>query len=441
MSIIAGTIGTQAEELSGPLAAERPRKRNPRAPKGMWKRGRVWWTRVAAPNGERKQLSLETTDLKEAKSFRGMLDFLSDPRRQSPDHLQRVCDGKQSVRALYARHVRGELHLVRSEADDPDLSHHVAGWSEWLGKRTRRPVADRQRTDYVRQIRTLIPEGKTFRRSRLTKKSVEGWLTNLGAESSSTQARYYAALRSFVKYLRGQGVVEGNPLDAVEAPCSAPPRNGYMPFADVQRLLAAMPDGDGRAMVALAFGSGLERSALLNLTVGDVIDPARRTILAPGTKNAARHRYVTVDQWAWPYVEQQLRGKIGHAKVFEIDYWQLIDTFYDAQIAIGMVAPLREGITPRNAGKKGVSIRGMFHTLHDCRHTYAVIRMLGEDGERPRDLQFIAAHLGHKNLQMVSRIYACHRHRIQATAEARHHAQIESEAKGEATGPTLAISR
>ncbi|HEY2851207.1 MAG TPA: hypothetical protein VGJ18_00070 [Gemmatimonadaceae bacterium] len=151
------------------------------------------------------------------------------------------------------------------------------------------------------------------------------------------------------------------------------------------------------------------------------VDSENRTLLAPGTKNASRSRYVVVDKWAWPYVEAQMKGKIGQAPLFSVRYEAVLDDFYSAQIAVGVAAALPEGITPRSAGKKGVSVRGQFHTLHDCRHTYAVNRLTGDDGEPTRDLQFIADQLGHTDLQMVSRIYARHRHRLQARAEKRHH--------------------
>jgi integrase len=345
-----------------------------------------------------------------------MLSTLSDPRSQSADLIQRVYDGTLSVLELYDAHVKNETKRLRHNANDPDLGEHVAPWLEWLEKR--RQIKPRQRADYLRQVRTLVPDSRPFRRSKLTSKNIESWLTGL-ASSGSTQNRYFAALRSFVKYLRTQGILDVNPLEAVEPPRNAAPRSKYMPFEYVGRVLAAMPEGDSRAFIALAFGSGMERSALLGVQVSDVI-AKDRTLLAPGTKNANRRRYVTVDRWAWVHVEPQMRSKIGCAPLFDVDYERVIDDFYAAQIAVGLVPPLPEGVTPRSAGKKGVSVRGLFHTLHDCRHTYAVNRMTGDDGEPRRDLQYIADQLGHSDLQMVSRIYARHRHRAQRDAEERH---------------------
>ena len=66
---------------------------------------------------------------------------------------------------------------------------------------------------------------------------------------------------------------------------------------------------------------------------------------------------------------------------------------------------------------KGIAMT-QFHTLHDCRHTYAVVRLTGQDGEPRADLQTIADQLGHADLQMISRVYARHRSAAQQAAEA-----------------------
>jgi integrase len=45
------------------------------------------------------------------------------------------------------------------------------------------------------------------------------------------------------------------------------------------------------------------------------------------------------------------------------------------------------------------------HTVHDARHTYCYVRMLGDDGEPRQDIKFCSAQLGHADEQMVMRIY------------------------------------
>lgn len=420
MSLI-GTIGATPNQSVAPGDDGRRRKRRgPARPRGMFLRGNVWWCRVRNPRtGAPVQVSLCTADLGQAQRVRAALSQMSDPRRGESDLVQRVCDRQLKAAELFGHFIENSTASLREGTNDPDLAQHVDRWHRWLTTRSRKPLRGEQADDYLRQLRTLIPEGRVFRRSRLATRAVNAWLEGLPVASTSTRNRYYAALQSFVKYLRQNDVLSANPLETVERPSNAPPRDNYRPFADVRAVLAAMPDGEERWYVGLAFGSGMERSALDNLTARDVIDADSRTLRAPGTKSAARDRYVIVDAWAWQYVEKARRGKIGHAKLFQVNYWVMLDAFYAAQIAIGWTEPLPAGITPRNAGQKGVSIRGKFHTLHDCRHSYAANRLTGDDGEPSRDLQFIADQLGHADLQMVSRVYARHRNRIQQREHAK----------------------
>lgn len=119
--------------------------------------------------------------------------------------------------------------------------------------------------------------------------------------------------------------------------------------------------------------------------------------------------------------------KVGPStKRFCLDNKRTLDAFYEAQIAAGYAAPLKDAegrpLSVTEARKaKGVSFDDRFHTLHDCRHTYAIVRLTGQDGEPRADLQAIADQLGHVDLQMVSRIYARHRSEIQKAAEAAFH--------------------
>src|SRR5262245_56885848 len=108
------------------------RRSRAKVPKGLWLRGVTWWTRVTAPDGLRRQVSLETRDLSEAKRFRAMLDVLSDPRHNSLDLVQRVYDGTLGVRELHARYAENRTGELRRAASDPDLAPHVDVWGSWL---------------------------------------------------------------------------------------------------------------------------------------------------------------------------------------------------------------------------------------------------------------------------------------------------------------------
>lgn len=402
-----------------------------RVPRGIHQRNRIWWTRITAPDGRRKRVSLETDDLTQAKRRKEMLDQLADdPRARGADHMQRVFDGRLGVHQLYDAYVRGDLKGLRADSSDPDLSTHLPGWIEWLEKvgDKRGPVRERTREDYLRMLRSLMPEGRPFRRSRLTVSEVNDWLLKKVEGSSATRNRYFNALRSCVKYLRNIGVLDADPLSGMNAPRNSRPRDMYMPWTYVPRVLDAMPDDDRRSVIATSLGSGMEWSALERLTLANILSASERKLWAPGTKNEHRGRVVEVEPWAWPYVERQMRGKVGRAKLFNVTHASVLDAFYDAQVAIGWKDALPDGMTASQARKKpGFSLRGKFHTLHDCRHTYTVHRLTGEDGGERRDAGYIADQLGHGDTQMVVRVYGKYKKLIEAkTTDA---TKVEAEQK------------
>jgi integrase len=100
--------------------------------------------------------------------------------------------------------------------------------------------------------------------------------------SASTKRRYPAAVHSFVSYLREMGILTTNPLRNLPAPPPGPPRSQFLELPDVVRLI----EGSVRpyqAIFTLAYGAGLEVSAILAATETDV-DYAARTLRARGTK-------------------------------------------------------------------------------------------------------------------------------------------------------------
>lgn len=395
--------------------------------KGLYQKHGIWWTGIPHPQtGKRKLLSLGTKDVREAQQFRAALLACSEHRANAHDLVEKVLDGSINLKAFYSAWISGKTDELRAASRDTDLTQHLPGWQTWTQARAKEPVTAQTAGDYLKQIRTLMPEGKGFPLSKLTRRVVEKWLDGLDERSSSTRRRYYAALQSFVKYLRREGVLSVNPLDTVEAPTASPARDRHMTHEQTLKVLERVPAAY-RAYFALALGSGMERAALDSLTLSD-INAKTRIIRARGTKNAHRDRYVVVSPWAWPHVAEALEGKIGPAtKLFSLDYKRALDAFYDAQVAAGYAESSKdaegEPVSARKARQtKGITMT-QFHTLHDCRHTYAVVRLTGQDGEPRADLQTIADQLGHADLQMISRIYARHRSAAQQAAEAAFHGE------------------
>jgi integrase len=75
-------------------------------------------------------------------------------------------------------------------------------------------------------------------------------------------------------------------------------------------------------------------------------------------------------------------------------------TFYRAQVRAGLC---EEPATSEKGYEQWDDVD--VHTLHDCRHTFAVCRGLGLDGEPTQGNEYLANQLGHVDEVMVNRVY------------------------------------
>ncbi len=133
-----------------------------------------------------------------------------------------------------------------------------------------------------------------------------------------------------------------------------------------------------QAVFALAYGAGLEISAILTLVEADV-DVASNQVRARGTKAWARDRIARVADWAWPFLEEHLRTVLPGERVFRgIDRWQAGDYHRERLRALGLTG----------------------YRLHDARHHWAV-RM----ARAGAPFELIARQLGHRDVAMVAKVY------------------------------------
>jgi integrase len=89
--------------------------------------------------------------------------------------------------------------------------------------------------------------------------------------------------------------------------------------------------------------------------------------------------------------------------VFTASDREIRDAFYTAQVdAQFIAAPKRSRTTSKRLWG---DVAGLHH-IHDARHTFAVVRLLGLDGEPKRTMKFGAANLGHADETMTMRIYS-----------------------------------
>ena len=356
----------------------------------------AWFIAVPTADGGRVKRSTGTAHRPTARAMERMLEELGPRGRRAWDLLERVASGALALPVLFDAYAQNDLDGLRARLADVDLTVHIPSWTAWLADRVKASTADH----YVTHLRTLMPNGAPFLRSAFTAPAVARWLaerTALTAKrkpsktqkprrtddpparalSGSSKRRYLAAVRSFAAYLVEIGVLAMNPVRDVSAPPASDPRCQFLELPDVLRLVegSAPPY---RAIFALAYGAGLEVSAILSLIETDV-DPTRRQLRARGTKAWTRDRIARVADWAWPHVAAHLATLTPGERLFRgLNRWAAGDVHRDRLHALGLVG----------------------YRLHDSRHHWAV-RMV----RAGMPLELVARQLGHRDVVMVAKVY------------------------------------
>ncbi len=360
------------------------------------RRGRSGWYVAVPTRHGRVKRATGTTHKPTAKAIERMLEVLGPHGMRAWDLLDRVAAGTLSLAELFDAYSANDLDGLRARLADVDLAAHIAGWEAWLGDRVKAATRDH----YLAHVRTLIPEGAPFPRSRLTAPAVAQWLATRTAlvqkrrpstrqtprrtadppprpVSGSTKRRYLAAVQSFVTYLLEIGVLESNPIRELAAPPANPPRCQFLELPDVRRLVEGSPK-PFRALFALAYGAGLEVSAILSIVESD-IDVRRREVRARGTKAWTRDRIARIADWAWPFVEAHLATLTPGERLFRgVTRWAASDAHRERCRVLGF-----DG-----------------YRLHDARHHWAV-RMV----RAGMPLELVARQLGHRDVVMVAKVY------------------------------------
>lgn len=113
--------------------------------------------------------------------------------------------------------------------------------------------------------------------SRLDRQAVRGFVASLHARGNSraTSARKLAAVRTFLRYLRREGIIEGDPGALVSAPRQSVRVPVHLSEHEMDRLLATPDDSRplgrrDRAILELFYASGLRLSELAGLDADDV---------------------------------------------------------------------------------------------------------------------------------------------------------------------------
>jgi integrase/recombinase XerC len=193
----------------------------------------------------------------------------------------------------YNRNV--SAHTVR--AYEADITQYLT----WV-------AADRERPMSALTPRDLDPD--TFR----------AHLAALGRrnDARSTMARKLSALRTFLRYLRREGLIEDDPAALARAPRREITLPAHLTEPEMLQLLA-MPDEAAalgrrdRAILELFYASGLRLSELVGLDVEDVNLTARMVrVMGKGSKE----RLVPFNKATERAIRAWLKDRIGIARDF-----------------------------------------------------------------------------------------------------------------------------
>jgi site-specific recombinase XerD len=105
--------------------------------------------------------------------------------------------------------------------------------------------------------------------AKMGRRDIERWLESRAHLSAGTRRNEVVIVRGFVRWLRQERKIKGDPMISVKSP--KVPRSVPRALSDEEaaRLWAGLPDARARAMVALMLGMGLRRGEVIALQTGD----------------------------------------------------------------------------------------------------------------------------------------------------------------------------
>lgn len=243
---------------------------------------------------------------------------------------------------------------------------------------------------YLNDIEKLYLYDKNY--FKLKSNDLSKYLQSLDYLNSRSLAHLITVLRSFYGFLSREGIINQNPCFDIVMPKIEAKLPNYLISEEVSKLLDIKlekpNDYRNKAMLELAFATGLRVSELVNLKVSDInFNDCYLRVMGKGKKE----RIVPIDDVALKYVKVYLdyyRNKLLKNK----DSEYLFISSYGTKITRQAFFKLIKG----ECEKKGIEKEISPHTL---RHSFASILL--KNGANIRVIQEL---LGHEDLK-TTQIY------------------------------------
>lgn len=263
---------------------------------------RHWYFMARTPRAW-KQLSTGATDKILANRVEQMWERLAREFR-AWDLIEPVLEGRGDILALFDRWERSDHnpYEMRRLNQDCDLESIVAAWADQYAHDSLADTA----AHALAHVRVLLPVDVPCPRSRVT----AAWLTEqLTAYPGkrNTRRKVHSSWSTFFAYATTvRKLFPVNPMLEVPRPKPEKSPVRFYELDQVERIVAAQPTADRRALMALLYGTAIEVSTALRLVRADV-NPGTKEIRAAGTKAHARDRVRRVADWAWPIVWEHIQ--------------------------------------------------------------------------------------------------------------------------------------
>src|SRR3954451_5125005 len=217
------------------------------------------------------------------------------------------------------------------EASDGLSPEWIVALERFEDDLARRGTAARTRRAYRADAREFArwAAGGSIDPGQITHRILRRWLAALGQRrpAPATVARKLASLGSLFRVLVERGTLAQDPTDLIGAPKRRPPLPKTLKANEVAGLLDAIPastplERRDRAMLELAYGSGLRAEELVTLDVASVLHDAEavrvegkgaKTRVVPAGEPALR----AVEAWLERgRAELAARGALGEAELY-----------------------------------------------------------------------------------------------------------------------------